>query len=1658
MQRMKKWIALMLIVSMAFGDCRGITAFAAGNAAAVGTQDSGKDEEGIQADEDTSGLSEEIPADHDSAPENGKNGKEDANSSPEDTAEGGSKENPDSAQDETDSGTNNDSNVNGNENTEADNDSNVNGNGNVDNDSDSDGIGNAVNEKEKIGADTKLPALHIGQLKEDGEFPDTKDPEFEYDLPVSFAMSDSVALFVNYGIDEGFEKEEEDTLVWSILRGKKDEEEGSVNLFRQEDDWTGFEVVSDSPYFTMVEDEDEDCPYKTVTLTAVESAKQDAYAGYEGSETSESYTDYEGSENPADYHYYIRAAFYLGTGEEKEETFYAAVTVPFLSEADMDKTNAEIIGAEQNPDSALDAEEVDAGQKDKADEENGDSEQIPEEASDTALISEESELEKNAIDLAEEETLEDEGVSALSENDETQQDAEPTIRITTDEDIDISSPMKPGGTITVTATVKSKDPQPEVVWKSNNKTVATVAAVANTDVVEDIANTAVDADGINTVVVTAVVTAHAEGKAQIIAECGDVSDTVTVEVVRENTDKMLDLSGEIWIAGFERESDAFVYTGQKITQDIRVYYNDILLTEKTDYTLTYKNNINAAAYSDAKAPSVTIKLKGQYSGSRTLYYTIKPRNINEVDSAATGSDVLAGQVALPGYQQTIVYSKKLTIPNPDLKYDKTKLKANKDFVCDYTPNVEGTSEGPQPMPENYKDGNAYTLGTVYKYTVNGTGNFTGSFQMHLVVVQNKKFNFGSATVTLDKKQYEYHGEPLRGSDVQIKTVKISGKVVEEGLYDYEVCAKEITGAYVLVYPNEAGKSAGYHGSKKVNLKLIGDRKLSDAGLGEKWKDTMFFSQKTLEEKGGFFQETTGVLTFGTGETQEILTEGQDYTVKYSNHKKVGKATVTFTGKGRYKGTLRKQYQIQPNVEPEDYRIVPGANVTRGDGVLVTPYQKGGASPEFTVKDKDNYVLKNKTDYTVKLINNKTPGETMSCVITGKGNYKGYSKSVDLQVGYADISQATLSVPDKAYSKKANAWKSKVTIKDVNGKLLKAGTDYDKNITYEYAGQESGQPPQAGTAVTVTVRGIGCYANEDEKRSIVTDSYRIYKDSISKLKIAIDAQEYTGAEITLVPRWESSENSGKWDIHVYANNTDMKKKQNEIADECYKIIEYKNNIKSGNAKVTLQGIGNYGGTKTYTFKIQKKTYGINHVKKITLDKANFSMRLADKKVELTATLIPETQGDEIFNSMIIWSVSNKKIATVETDTVGGAKATITFLKEGTVTITAMAQDGGKTAKCKITIVNVPKLVEADSTIERKPNDTYQLTLEWAESQEADTSKLKWSSNNPERVSVDKNGLITMKAVGAATITLRAGSSNYIQQCTVIVKDGEEVLPVEPDDKRLTYVQKPGTVDDAIEINKLLREWEWNPDKWDYLYIPAGVYKIGATVTKENGFGGIVLTENQKLIMSPSALLVAIGNNCSNDFHMIYAFGRDNVTISGGQLIGERDIHTGKGGESGHGIQIAGCTNVHISDVEISKCWGDGIWLGIYNNGTMVRSNGVTIENCNLHDNRRNNLSITDADNVTIDNCQFNYAKGTDPQFGIDIENEYGTTQNVKIYNSTFKGNARASLGIITAANGVRIENCEMDGYFYNDAGKNVVLKNNKIDKSKIFDKVKGIKYE
>ena len=104
-------------------------------------------------------------------------------------------------------------------------------------------------------------------------------------------------------------------------------------------------------------------------------------------------------------------------------------------------------------------------------------------------------------------------------------------------------------------------------------------------------------------------------------------------------------------------------------------------------------------------------------------------------------------------------------------------------------------------------------------------------------------------------------------------------------------------------------------------------------------------------------------------------------------------------------------------------------------------------------------------------------------------------------------------------------------------------------------------------------------------------------------------------------------------------------------------------------------------------------------------------------------------------------------------------------------------------------------------------------------------------------------------------------------------------------------------------------------------------------------------------------------------------------------------------------IGGASNITLNDVTAKKMWGDGFYV---DGAKSVALCGVTADF-----NRRQGLSIIDAEGVTVTNSVFKNTRGTRPSAGIDLEpdNETQSIRNIKITRSKFLDNAGAGIQIL-----------------------------------------------
>ena len=254
----------------------------------------------------------------------------------------------------------------------------------------------------------------------------------------------------------------------------------------------------------------------------------------------------------------------------------------------------------------------------------------------------------------------------------------------------------------------------------------------------------------------------------------------------------------------------------------------------------------------------------------------------------------------------------------------------------------------------------------------------------------------------------------------------------------------------------------------------------------------------------------------------------------------------------------------------------------GGKPISVAYEKGGVTPKPVVK-MGNTVLKEKTDYTLSYVNNRAKADATEIKaptinVVFRGNFSG-KKVVNFTITSKDIAECGISLSDKPVSTKANAWKQTVAaITDTNGKKLVAGTDYNKVFGYysddKFENELAKDTLDPDTTVYVKIEGVNNYAG-----SFITGSYRVSSKNIATVKAVVAEQVFTGSEVC--PAAE--------DIVVTVGIGKNQKTLEPGVDYIVVPKSYANNINKGTASVTIQGQGEYFGTKVVKYKIGVKKF-------------------------------------------------------------------------------------------------------------------------------------------------------------------------------------------------------------------------------------------------------------------------------------------------------------------------------------------------------------------------------------------------------------------------------------------------------------------------------------
>ena len=687
----------------------------------------------------------------------------------------------------------------------------------------------------------------------------------------------------------------------------------------------------------------------------------------------------------------------------------------------------------------------------------------------------------------------------------------------------------------------------------------------------------------------------------------------------------------IWMAGLQ--ADGYTYTGKAVTPSFRVYDGRKLLTEKKDYTVSYKNNINAASAADGKkAPTITVKSTGNYQGTATGTFTIKPASLGENEQRFQADDLYLA--APTGKKPKGIKAVPVVTDNGK------KLSENKDYTVNHVTLNEQNSEN--------KNANSYVNSGKYTIEIVGKGNYTGTRQITVTLadVAKEQILMSKVTVakvpdvTYDKTLCE--GEKTPGMTPALTVTYGSGKnkvtLYKEG--DVNAVGETVSAEnadYTVTWLNnkqagtatavlngtgkilEDGTVSGtYFGEKRITFKIKGtalsanmvnwvdgSKNVSVVYNGEEQKPRVSVRlQKKVKDENG----KTVTQTVNLREYNDYYNVG-DYKVSYLKNVDAGTATVVITGVKGYTGTVKKTFKItQADLAAKGTEAKIAAGGDAADSAIKVAFVKNGAKPAVVVTAKlangNTVTLTEGKDYTVTYANNKAVSEGKNLTekklplitVKGKGNFKGSVKQT-FTITNKSLADAenpiTVTVADVPANKSKGKFVSKPVVTDADGVKLKEKTDY--TLTYSLITEggaveldtKTGIVNEPGSIVRITITGVGNYQGEG---SVLTADYRITEFDFKKVtvKVVPKTLPYTMKPVTLTEDdlvITMKVGTGK---QAVVEELLLVTTENGKTDG-YRIIGYKNNVNKGTAQVTLQGCGKYGGTKTVKFYIGTRPF-------------------------------------------------------------------------------------------------------------------------------------------------------------------------------------------------------------------------------------------------------------------------------------------------------------------------------------------------------------------------------------------------------------------------------------------------------------------------------------
>lgn len=418
-----------------------------------------------------------------------------------------------------------------------------------------------------------------------------------------------------------------------------------------------------------------------------------------------------------------------------------------------------------------------------------------------------------------------------------------------------------------------------------------------------------------------------------------------------------------------------VFTGEQVRPDVVVSYGNYQFINNSDYTLSFKDNVNIGT------ASVVVTGKNHLSGSRTVTFPIEKADISSAEIAVknatftgstvkSGVDVKLGNVTLKeGTHYTLSYknsvnagtaqvtisgkgslegavTKSFTIAKADIS--KTSISANGTYAPDGVKIGINAKFGNYTLKSSDYSFAAPTAAGEQTLTISGNGNFSGKTTVKCNVAKADIANAKSSlSLSADGKGYTV-------------TIIYDGVLLTQDK-DYKVAVTEsATGVSAVI------TGIGNYGGTATISGISNELEAFENAVVTIGKVTY----------NGTAQLPSVTVKIGS----VTLKSGTDYILSAYDNTNAGTATAVITGKGKYAGAEKKtQFTIAP-------AAISSASISCEDQIYTG--QGVTAQPVVTFNGK---TLALGIDYYISGYSNIVNVGTATVTVKGKGNFTGTAK-------------------------------------------------------------------------------------------------------------------------------------------------------------------------------------------------------------------------------------------------------------------------------------------------------------------------------------------------------------------------------------------------------------------------------------------------------------------------------------------------------------------------------------------------------------------------------------------------------------------------------------------------------------------------------------------